>query len=500
MERLPDQPSPAPLFRGLAGWDPAPLRRALEAGGYTQATLQELELAGTPYQGRAAAVFRESLPQHGALRALARLFLLGDAVPAAELPGALGLELGPLAELGLLRPEGGSVRAAVSVVPYGGGWHASDFLRVHGAAPADYVMGLSPVTRMLAALVPRSHGRSALELGCGGGWLSLQLRRGGLRVTGTDISPRALELARFNQRLNGIGEVEWLEGSWFEPLGDRRFDLIACNPPYVQSPGGPLTFRETRPGGEDPCVHLLQRVHRHLEPGGFGCLLLNWCQRAADESPAPLDWAPAAGLRRWLFQAESLSPAAYAWRWIKPDPRFEDEAAARAEMERWIAHHRAAGTRAVASGFLVVQRCEPGAEWTRCESRTLGELPADSGAEVLRVFGNETWLRGAPDDPALLEGRYLVPDGIRAHIGTALGDRGWQDRTIRLTSPATLSYDGQVDENLLRLLELCRAGRRPAEMVAELRAQPQFAQFEGLEARIAALTRELVRHALLAPL
>lgn len=496
---MPPAVGSSSLFRSLESWDPAPLRLALERGAYTQDSLRKLGLAGTPYQGRAAGVFRESLPAGSPLKALARLFLLGDALPVSDLLGILGLELGPLAELGLLAPANGEVRATVSVVPYGQGWFASDFLRMHASAPVDYVMGLSPVTRLLSAITPRQDVRTALELGCGAGWLSLQMRRAGIQVTGTDISPRALELARFNGRINGIDGTEWLAGSWFEPVAGRRFDLIACNPPYVQSPGGPLTFRETAPGSEHPCAHILQRVRDHLQPGGFAAMLVNWCQRKPDESPAPLRWTPVQGLRRWLFQAELLHPADYAWRWIKPDPRFADDTAIAAEVARWAAFHAAAGTTAIASGFIVVQHCEPGREWTRVESRAIGEIPPNAGEEIRRLFGNESWLQGDCGELELLESRYLVPDGIRAEIGTGLGDHGWAERVIRLTSPGKLTYDGQVDENLMRLLEMCRQGRRPADMVSELRAQPQFANIAGLDQKIAALTRELVRFALITP-
>jgi SAM-dependent methyltransferase len=487
------------LFPALDAWDPAPLRRALERGGYTQATLRQLQLADTPFQSRASALFREALPAGSPLRALARLFLLGDAVPASDLLEPLGLELATLADLGLLRPVDGAFRATVSLVPYADSWFASDFLRRHSESPADYVMGLSPVSRMLGALTPRQHGTTALELGCGAGWLGLQLRRAGMQVTGTDICPRALELARFNQRLAGSGAIEWRQGHWFEPVAGRRFDLIVCNPPFVQSPGGPLTFRETAPGSKPACEDISGGLREHLEPGGLACVLLNWCQHRNDSAPAPLAWTPSEGLRRWLFVSESLRPAEYAWRWIRPDPRFHDEASSKAELERWVAHHMAAGTRAVLSGFLVVQRCAPGEEWTRSDSRTLGELPSHAGEEVLRVLRNESWLRQGAEDAILLDRRYMVPDGIRAEISTGLIDAGWGERTIRLTSPGRLSYEGEVDENLLRLLELCRKGLRPADMVAELRARPQFATVEGLATQIAGLTRELVRHGLLEP-
>jgi len=488
------------MFRFFDAWDPAPLRRALERGGYTQASLKQLGLGGTAFQGRAAALFRESLPPGSPLKALTRLFMLGDAVPTVDLLGTLGAELGPLADLGLVTLADGQVRAKVHLVPYGEGWFASDFMRLLTEAPADYVMGLSPVTRLLLSLTPRQRANSVLELGCGAGWLSQQLRRTGIRATGTDISPRAIALARFNERLAGLSGIEWLQGSWFEPVADRRFDLVCCNPPYVQSPGGPLTFRETAPGSELPCAHVLRHAVDHLNPDGIACVLLNWSHSGpADWTQAPLAWAPAAGVRRWLFQLEAQSPVEYAWHWIRPDPRFASEASVAAEMDRWLAHHAAAGTAAISSGFLILQRCAPGAEWTRTDSRATGELAPNAHEEVTRVLANETWLQSQPDTTDLLGRRYLVPDGIRAAIGTALGDHGWQERTIRLTSPAKLAYDGQIDENLMRLLELCRKGQRPADMVDELRLRPQFREIPDLDQQIAALTRELVRFGLITP-
>jgi len=294
--------------------------------------------------------------------------------------------------------------------------------------------------------------------------------------------------------------VAWPAGSGFEPLADLRFDLICSNPPSAQSPGGPLTFRETAPGAEPPCAHILRHAAAHLNPGGIACILLNWSHRGPDDwEQSPLEWAPAVGVRRWLFQFDSLSPVEYAWRWLRPDPRFAEAEAARVELDRWLAHYAAVGTTSISSGFMIVQQCKPGQEWTRTDSRVTGEIPPTANEEVMRVLTNETWLQSRPGDTDLLERRYLVPDGIQAELHTALGDHGWQQRTIRLLSPGRLSYDGQIDENLMRLLELCRADLRPADMVAELRAKPQFDGIPDLDARIAALTRELVRFALITP-
>lgn len=198
---------------------------------------------------------------------------------------------------------------------------------------------------------------------------------------------------------------------------------------------------------------------------------------AAVISPAPDDpesidisWEAVPGISyvvEWSPDlVQSFSPL-----WVRPDPRFPDPESASAEVKRWVDHHVAIGTGAISSGFIVLQRCEPGQEWTRSDSRITGEIPSTANEEVVRVLTNESWLQSAPSDADLLQRRYLVPDGIQAEIKSSLGDHGWQDRTIRLISPGKLVYDGQIDENLMRLLELCRKDRSPADMVAELRAQ-----------------------------
>ena len=56
-----------------------------------------------------------------------------------------------------------------------------------------------------------------------------------------------------------------------------------------------------------------------------------------------------------------------------------------------------------------------------------------------------------------------------------------------------------MDENILRLLELCRAGRAPAEMVREIRAKPEFSAMTDLPDRIRNLVMELVSHGMLVP-
>lgn len=80
--------------------------------------------------------------------------------------------------------------------------------------------------------------RTILDLCTGGGSIAIiaALAFPEARVEASDISPEALELAAENIADHGLGERIGLHrGDLFNGLGRRRFDLILCNPPYVNS-------------------------------------------------------------------------------------------------------------------------------------------------------------------------------------------------------------------------------------------------------------------------
>jgi release factor glutamine methyltransferase len=73
-----------------------------------------------------------------------------------------------------------------------------------------------------------------LDLGTGSGCLAITIahERSAARVTAVDVSAAALNVARDNAVAIGV-DVEFVQGTWFEPLAGCRFDLIVSNPPYV---------------------------------------------------------------------------------------------------------------------------------------------------------------------------------------------------------------------------------------------------------------------------
>jgi release factor glutamine methyltransferase len=119
------------------------------------------------------------------------------------------------------------------------------------------------------------------DLGTGSGAVALALasERPLWRLTATDVSAAALAVARANASALGLRQVEFLEGSWFEPLAGRRFDLLVSNPPYVAADDPAMTTgalaHEPRlaltPGPDAlACLRAIaQGAARHLLPGGW---------------------------------------------------------------------------------------------------------------------------------------------------------------------------------------------------------------------------------------
>ena len=118
-----------------------------------------------------------------------------------------------------------------------------------------------------------------LELGTGCGAVAVALARSlpESQVVATDNSRVALAVARRNAAGLAPGRVRFVQGPWYGPLEDRRFDAIACNPPYVESAlcGDPPLCFEPRaaldggPGGMRELRLVISGAPPHLKPGGM---------------------------------------------------------------------------------------------------------------------------------------------------------------------------------------------------------------------------------------
>lgn len=83
--------------------------------------------------------------------------------------------------------------------------------------------------------IPKNSQLSVLDLGTGNGAIALAIARERplCEIVATDVSEDALAVAKVNAREHAIPNVEFIHGSWMEPVNDRMFDIIVSNPPYV---------------------------------------------------------------------------------------------------------------------------------------------------------------------------------------------------------------------------------------------------------------------------
>ena len=132
-----------------------------------------------------------------------------------------------------------------------------------------------------------------LDVGTGSGAIAVALAKhcSGARLTATDLSASALDLAKENAARNQVN-VRFLEGDLLEPVAGETFDVIVSNPPYVAVGDRASLSVEVRdfepaqalfagPHGLDVYRRLIPAAHSALAPGGSLALEIGYGQADA---------------------------------------------------------------------------------------------------------------------------------------------------------------------------------------------------------------------------
>lgn len=108
--------------------------------------------------------------------------------------------------------------------------------------------------------------KSALEIGCGSGFLSKCVITKSKKLESiviNDINPFAIKSARDN--INDPRAI-YRVGDGLKELSDKTFDLIVCNPPYVPRPD---SIENNPYEGVSLLHYLIHEGQKHLNQGGL---------------------------------------------------------------------------------------------------------------------------------------------------------------------------------------------------------------------------------------
>jgi SAM-dependent methyltransferase len=440
---------------------PSALAADLTSARFTVDALDELwghEAASALFRGQRLPAQRaladrsgrgESL---GSLRTLARLFVLGLPVTLEQLAVALprtGVD-GATA-LGLVDPvtTDGCARPLLDLRPYaftdrrgaGSWWIASDLgeMALGHAIPPTHVLGIGGASTTLSSLMITDPVTDVLDLGTGCGIQALHASRHARHVVATDVSERAIALARLNAELNGVTNIEFRLGSLFDPVAGERFGQIVSNPPFVITPrvdGVPAyEYRDGGLVGDGIVAAVLRGASEHLQPGGIAQFLGNWEYRGDEDGlervSGWIDEVDSSGnnLDAWVIEREKQDAATYAETWIRDGgtrpgtPEFDSMYAA------WLDDFDARGVEWVGFGYVTLRRRRvlpnghsdalrvttgehSAGGWRRLERvETSGAGGAGLGEHMAACLAAAEWL-GAHDDHALAQAALVVATDV----------------------------------------------------------------------------------------
>ncbi len=430
---------------------------------------------------------------------LIRMFIMNLPIDVGSAGRAvLPMTVEDLTAAGLLQGDDSKVGATVNLMPYQGLLFAFDPPKRLGTSSArDYVMGIGKSSITLACHTVRKPCRQALDLGTGCGFQALFAARHSQRVLAVDRNPRAVRLAAFNARLNGMEQVECLEGNLFDPVRCQRFDLIVTNPPFVVSPDTRYIYRDSGMPGDQICQRIVQEIPKFLEEGGFAQMLCNWVEPSDQDWRERLaTWFAGSGCDAWVMRAERRDAAVYASTWIRHTEALHPDEHARF-FEKWMAYYRELGIEAISAGLITMRRRSGARNWFRADEAPPKMIGA-AGEHVALGFALTDFLATRPNDSALLNTPVRVSPDVRLEQIWAPGEQLMVEEGATLRLSRGLAYAGNVDPLMARLVFHCDGQRHLGELVAEV-AEALQSETATIEPQVCNLLRQLIQQGFLLP-
>jgi hypothetical protein len=447
------------------------LRGVLDSIGYTDSgILEALGVKDFPsIQGTDVPLLLRRTNKGTPLDTLIHLFLIEvpcdvEAVQEAIRP----MKLETWMEAGIVHVEGKLVAPAIKLLPYKNLVLAFDLPRMLQSSLREYyVMGIGRSTLTLANLTIRKHARRTLDLGTGCGLHAFLAVQHSDHVLAVDRNPRAVQIATFNAKLNGMSHVRCLEGDLFEPVQGQAFDLVVTNPPFVISPERRYVYRDGGMEADRLCQKIVRQVPQFLHEGGFCQILCNWAESNSQDWQERLHgWFEGTGCDVWVMRSDTSDAGTYASTWIQHTERHESDQYAR-RFEEWMAYYEEQGIDAVGAGLITMRRSSSHANWFRADHAP-ERMVGPCGDAILRGFELRDFLETVRDDEALLATPLRVSPDLRLERHSMPTDQGWADETMQLRLARGLVYTGNIDPYVANMAIGCNGQKPLRDLLADM--------------------------------
>jgi predicted RNA methylase len=479
------------MLKPLSAEDSRRLLAFFSEAGYTEVNLRKYlgaaELPSRHLRNLPRLLDRTSAPT--LLNALLRWFWLGRVQKQAEIAiGVDGELLSLLLESQLLEADGDVLTSTAMLLPIDGFLVASDHPAAIERHESELVLWPNPTSKFLGRFAVRRHSRATLDLGTGGGILSLNAARHSDVVIATDLNARAVSCAQFNARLNGVDNIEVLTGDCFAPVSDRRFDLILSNPPFFITPQTDYLFCENSMELDGLCRRLVKEAPEHLNEGGYLQMLCEWAQISGQPWEERIaEWLEGSGCDAWVMKGLTQEPAEYAQhriREVSKDPASDFEL-----YDGYMNYYRQRGVEAIHDGLIVMRRRE-GKNWVRIE-----EVPktptGDLGELILSTFAAHDLLAAIEEDEKLLAIRPQLATNVRLEqICERAADR-WRAESLTLRLITGFPFHLTVQPLVAEFLATCD-GVRTAEEAIQAFAVTASAPLETVRQECLGMLRKLI--------
>jgi methylase of polypeptide subunit release factors len=282
-----------------------------------------------------------------------------------------------------------------------------------------------------------------------------------------------------------------MEGSLYEPIGERQFDLIASNPPFMLAPVQKYLFRDSSLPGDSISERILLGAGERLRHGGYGVVVFNWLHTdPRDPAARPKEWLKSTGCDALLFHFETLDPVAYAVRSLHLTEGHDQKEYAR-QMDERLEYYEREGVKGVNEGVIILRRCPGRANWVLAQS-VKAESVGSCGEQVERIFQAQDYLQQLEDMSHLLSRSLTIVADHQLEVALRAQEGGWRTRYAHLKQTKGLEFSTEVDQYVSLIVAKCD-GKHPLRDLVEEAAGKMGVRFEELAPECLAVVRNLMQ-------